>query len=200
MRRWVIHLAFVTAAIAPSAGSDARKKPDPLPPLNARVHEFAKGSLGKPVGDGICITLAVEALREAGAKRFPLRDPKGDYTWGEPVPDLSDALPGDILQFRDAVFHGQRSLGGGKRTRWHQEYPHHTAIVAKVERGGNLITIYHQNVATQGRDESEKGNVQETELRMDSLQKGGWIKAYRPVPPDPAPVRKPFIEDDGPGR
>ena len=108
-------------------------------------------------------------------------------------------MPGDILQFRDAVFQGQRSLGGGKRTRWHDEYSHHTAVVAKVERGGKLITILHQNVATKGRDESSKGNVQESELRMESLQKGGWVKAYRPVPADPPRVRRPFIEDNEPG-
>ena len=192
MRRSVLML--VASAVALGAGP--QKKPDPLPPLNAKVHEFARGSLGKPVGDGICITLAVEALREAGARRFPFNDPKGDYTWGEPVLDLKDALPGDILQFRDAVFQGQRSLGGGKRTRWHDEYPHHTAIVARVERDGKLITILHQNVTTKGRDEAEKGNVREGELRMESLQKGGWVKAYRPVPSDPPRIRRPFIEDE----
>jgi hypothetical protein len=170
---------------AASLGLGPRQKkvePPPLPPLNEKVVEFARSNLGEPVGDGICITLAVEALREAGAKRASFRDAKGDYEWGELVPDLKDALPGDILQFRDAVFKGQRSLGKGRTTRWHQEYPHHTAIVAKVERGGKLITIYHQNVVTRGQDESEKGKVQEGELRMESLQKGGWVKAYRPIP------------------
>ena len=194
MRRSILLLV----ASAVSLGAGPQKKPDPLPPLNAKVYEFARANLGKPVGDGVCITLAVEALREAGAKRFPF-DRKGDYTWGEPVPDLKDALPGDILQFRDAIFQGQRSLGGGRRTRWHDEYLHHTAVVAKVERGGKLITILHQNVVAKGRDESEKGNVQESELRMESLQKGGWVKAYRPLAADPPRIRKPFIEDDGPG-
>jgi hypothetical protein len=177
---WVL----VVLAVALVVVANADEKPEPLPPLNEKVFEFAKGNLGKPVGDGVCITLAVEALREAGAKRGSFRDPNGDYTWGDPVPDLKDALPGDILQFRDAVFQGQRSLGRGRTTRWHAEYPHHTAIVAKVERQGKLITIYHQNVATKGKDETEKGKVQEGELRMESLQKGGWVKAYRPVSPD----------------
>jgi hypothetical protein len=191
MRRSV--LILIVAAMAVGAGPD--KKPEPLPPLNAKVHEFAKGSLGKPVGDGVCITLAVEALKAAGARRYPF-DRSGDYTWGEPVAEIKDALPGDILQFRDAVFHGQRPLGGGRTIWWHQEYPHHTAIVARVERGGKIVTIYHQNVATKGQAESEKGNVQEGELRMDSLQKGGWIKAYRPVPGTSPPPRRPFLEED----
>jgi hypothetical protein len=190
MRRSVLILVGFTVLAAPGAGP--QKKPDPLPPLNEKVFEFAKANLGKRVGDGICITLAVEALQEAGARRASFREPNGDYIWGEPVPDLKDARAGDILQFRDAVFQGQRSLGRGKTTRWHQEYPHHTAIVARVEREGKLITIYHQNVATKGRDEAEKGTVQEGELRMESLQKGGWVKAYRPVP-------KTFVADDGAG-
>jgi hypothetical protein len=193
MRRSV--LILIVCSVGLCAGAD--KKPEPLPPLNAKVHEFAKASLGKPVGDGVCITLAVEALKEAGAKSFPF-DRTGDYIWGDLVPNFKDALPGDILQFRDAVFRGQRSIGGGKTYRWFAEYPHHTAIIAKVEQGGKLITIYHQNVATKGKDESEKGNVQEGELRMDSLQKGGWVKAYRPIPAPPP--KKPFSQDDDPAR
>ena len=179
-------------------GAASDRKPEPLPPLNAKVHGFAKASLGKPVGDGICITLAVEALEASGAKRATFRETNGDYVWGAIVPDLKDTLPGDILQFRDAVFHGQRTIGGGKTQKWHQEFPHHTAIVAKVERDGNLIRIYHQNVTTKGRSESGKGNVQEGELRMESFQKGGWIKAYRPVPAEEAPARKPIFEGDEP--
>ncbi len=192
--------AFLIAAIA--AGPAPEKKagpppPPPLPPLNAKVVDFARANLGKPVGDGICITLAVEALREAGARPTPFNITSGDYVWGGPVEDLKDALPGDILQFRDAVFHGRRPIGRGRTATWHQEYPHHTAVVAKVEQGGKLLTVLHQNVDQQGRPESEKGTVQEGTLRMESLQKGGWVKAYRPLPADPP--RRPFAEDD-PGR
>ena len=113
---------------------------------------------------------------------------------------LKDVLPGDILQFRDAVFLGKRATGKRRWVSWHQEYPHHTAIVSKVEQGGKLVTVLHQNVAIQGRDESKKGSVQETELRMDSIQKGGWVRAYRPAPPDPSERRRPFGEVDDPGR
>ena len=193
-------LGLVCIALAVSLGAGPRqgpgKKPEPrpLPPLNAKVVDFARSNLGKPVGDGICVTLAIEALREAGARRASFRDPKGDYQWGEPVLDFKDVLPGDILQFRDAVFDGRRTTGR-RTTTWHAEYPHHTAIVARVERNGQLIAIYHQNVAIKGKSEAEKGKVQEAELRMESLQKGGWIKAYRPAPRDPTPI----LEAEGPG-
>jgi hypothetical protein len=58
---------------------------------------------GKKVGDGQCISLAVEALRYAGAKRYPF-DPSGDYVWGRPVASFKEALPGDIIG--DNLFHG----------------------------------------------------------------------------------------------
>ncbi len=188
---------LLIAALATAGPPDGKAGPPTLPPLNARVEAFARSNLGKPVGDGICITLAVEALRSAGAKAFPF-DPGGDFIWGEPVDDYKDVLPGDILQFRDAVFRGTRTIGRNRRERWHHDYPHHTAIVARVDQGGKLIAIYQQNVSLQGRDEAEKGNVREAVLRMDSLQKGGRVKAYRPVAPDPP--RGPMPGDDGPGR
>jgi len=194
MRRSALILLIVAASAGPGPGPGKKPEPPPpLPPLNARVADFARASLGKPVGDGVCITLAVEALRAAGARPAPFNIPSGDYVWGQPVEDIKDTLPGDLLQFRDAVFRGKRSLGRTRYETWHYEYPHHTAIVAKVEQAGKLVTILHQNVALDGRPEAEKGNVKEGILRMDSLQKGGWVRAYRPVPADPP--RRPFAED-----
>lgn len=190
MPSWSLALACLNLAYT----APGEEKLAPLPPLNQKVVEFARSNLGKPVGDGVCITLAVEALREADARRVSFRDLSGDYVWGELVPDFKDVLPGDILQFRDAVFQGQRSIGRGRTLRWRQDYPHHTAIVARVERGGKTLSIYHQNVAVQGRPESEKGNVSEGELRMDSLQKGGWVRAYRPVARGEIPARRPFAD------
>jgi hypothetical protein len=194
-------ILIIAACCWLALGAAPQKKlatPPPLPPLNQKVVDFARKNLGKPVGNGICITLAKDALEAAGAKRSNFREPNGDYVWGELVPDFKDVLPGDILQFRDASFKGQKSLGGGRKATWFATYDHHTAVVAKVERGGRLITIYQQNVAVQGKDESEKGNVQEAELRMESLQKGGWIKAYRPVPLDPDNEIKDFDSKDNP--
>lgn len=155
----------------------------PLPPLNAKVVEFARGHLGEPVGDGICVSLAVEALRAAGAEHRPAVDPAGrpgDYAWGEPVPDLRDVLPGDILQFRDAVFAGVRHVRN-RRESWNDSYPHHTAVVISTAEQGRLITICHQNVVQRGEDPARVGRAREGTLRMNSMQKGGYLRAYRPV-------------------
>ena len=180
-----IATALLVAVGLVAAAPPAKKKadaPPPLPPLNAKVVEFARANLGKPVGDGVCITLAADALKAAGARPVNFGDREGNYIWGRLVPDFQDVLPGDILQFRDAVFQGKRFVSKTRWVSWHQTYPHHTAVVARVAEGGKLITIWHQNVAQEGRPDTEKGNVQEGELRMDSLQKGGWVKAYRPEP------------------
>ncbi len=190
LQPWLVPALVCILSIAPAHSGEPRA---PLPPLNAKVAEFVRSHLGEPVGDGICITLAVEALRAAGAKPWPLSDPAGEYAWGEPIPDLKDVMPGDILQFRDAVFSGSRTVGGNRRVTWHETYPHHTAVVVGTEEKGRLITIYHQNVATKGEDPSKVGNVRSAVLRMNSLQKGGSIRAYRPVP---VPVVG--IEDDAP--
>ncbi len=186
MRRWFVPLLLALGSIA-AGPPPAKKKPEPppLPPLNAKVVDFARAHVGRPVGDGICITLAAEALKVAGARPVRFGDREGNYTWGRLVDDPKDVLPGDILQFRDAVFDGKRYVTRRRYVTWHQEYPHHTAVVVKVEDGGKTLTVLHQNVALEGRPESEKGNVKENELRMDSLQKGGWVKAYRPEPPAP---------------
>ena len=172
---------LMVVCLIPTAGPPGNP-PATLPPLNARVSEFARSHLGEPVGDGICITLAVEALRASGARPVPLSDPRGEYVWGKPIADLRTVLPGDILQFRDVVFSGSRSVGKNRRIRWHETYPHHTAIVAGTEENGRLITIYHQNVAVAGEDPARVGQVRAAVLRMNSLQPGGQIHAYRPIP------------------
>ena len=177
-------LCFVTlwlSAGASGAGGPIRAVAPPLPPLNAKVAEFARSHVGEPVGDGICITLAIEALRASGARQFPLDDPSGEYAWGDPVANFKDVLPGDILQFRNAVFAGSRSNGHGLKTNYRDTYPHHTAIVVKVAEKGLVITIAHQNVAVKGEDHAQAGRVREANLHMVSLQKGGQVRAYRPV-------------------
>ncbi len=156
-----------------------------LPPLNEKVLTYAREQVGQRVGDGSCATLAIAALKASGAKAYPDSRAEGGLVWGEPVASFQEALPGDILQFENAVFHGRQNLAGGRWISWHHEYPHHTAIVSRVAQRGKVFAILQQNVTItwkgQEPDEAAKG-VQETTLRLDSLRKGGSLKLYRPVP------------------
>ena len=97
----LVVLAWVAAVVALDLAATLPEAP--IPPLNQKVLEFARDRLGEKVADGQCLSLAVEPLRYAGAKRCPF-DPSGDYVWGRPVASFKEALPGDILQFRNAVF------------------------------------------------------------------------------------------------
>jgi hypothetical protein len=172
----------VAAVLALTLAAPAPAEP-PIPALNEKVAEFARTQLGKKVGDGECTALALAALRHAGAQRFPLSRRHGDFVWGRLVDHPSDALPGDILQFRNAVFQGKRWVTKRRWVTWHHEYPHHTAIVASVGERGKVLTILHQNTGAPGTDEDRKRLVQEGTIRMDSLQEGGWVRIYRPVAP-----------------
>lgn len=179
-----------------TAGLIAAAPREPLPDLNRKVAEFAESQRGRKVGDGVCVTLAVEALKSANAKRFRLNRADGDYVWGRRVEDFKDALPGDILQFRDAEFKGKKFITRRRWISWHESYPHHTAIVSGTKDGGKTLTILHQNVGPKDADEAAKQIVQEGTLRMDSLQKGGWVRIYRPIDAkDPGPALPPTPPD-----
>jgi hypothetical protein len=179
--------AWVAAAVALTLAAAAPKVP--IPPLNQKVLEFARERIGKKVADGQCLSLAVEALRYAGAKRYPF-DPSGDFVWGRPVASFKEALPGDILQFRNAVFEGKRWITKRRWVSWHHEYPHHTAIVAEVREGGRVVAILHQNVGAHDADDATKQVVQEASIRPESLQAGGAVAIYRPVARDEGEIRR----------
>ena len=157
--------------------------------------EFARDRIGEKVGNGDCLSLAVEALRYAGAKRYPF-DPSGDFVWGRPVASFKEALPGDILQFRNAVFQGKRWITKRRWVSWHHEYPHHTAIVSEIREGGRVVAILHQNVGAHDADEATKQVVQEASIRPESLQDGGAVAIYRPVVRDE--TENPEIRHDVP--
>ncbi|SIN73379.1 hypothetical protein SAMN05444166_0518 [Singulisphaera sp. GP187] len=183
LSRWPQASLVLSFTFAIGLFGAAPAKPPTLPILNQKVAEFAEAQRGKKVGDGSCVTLAVEALRSANAKRFRLNRADGDYVWGQRVDDFKDALPGDILQFRDAEFKGKKYLTRRRWISWHESYPHHTAIVSGASDGGKVLTVLHQNVGPQGADDDVKQIVQQGTLRIDSLQKGGWVRIYRPVEP-----------------
>jgi glyoxylase-like metal-dependent hydrolase (beta-lactamase superfamily II) len=187
-----IVLAWVTAVVVVELAAMAPAPP--IPPLNQKVLAFASERIGEKVADGQCTSLAAEALRYAGAKRYPF-EPSGDFVWGRRVPSFKEALPGDILQFRNAVFQGKRWISKRRWVSWHHEYPHHTAIVQEVREGGRFVEILHQNVGSPDADEATKQIVQKASIRPESLQQGGAVAIYRPVARDEA--EKPDIRHNG---
>jgi hypothetical protein len=148
-----------------------------LDPLNEKVVEFARSRLGQRVGDGECSALATEALRYAGAT------PRGHgRRWGEELPSVREARPGDILQFEDAVFVRRRLRPDGALVTLEARYPRHTAIVSGVRgRGkGVIVTILHQNAGIAGGDDEDLKVVQRWTINLAEM-KSGTLKAYRPV-------------------
>ena len=179
-RRLVVGLALALILASPLQGDTPAKRKTPapvLPPLNQGVLDVAREQLGRKVGDGQCTSLATEALGRVGARRYPW-DPNGDFVWGRPVASFKEALPGDVVQFRDAVFEGKRWVTKRRWVSWHQEYPHHTAIVSAVRDSGFEVVFIHQNV---GADDAANV-VREDAIRPRSLKDGGKLWIYRPEP------------------
>ncbi len=153
--------------------------------LGDKVVAYCAAQNGKQVGTGDCAPLADEALRAAGAKpRGPDSPNPGDYTWGQQVFHLEragglprtagnflDVRPGDVIQFRDTKWSG---LGPGG-VYW-VALPHHTAVVAGVDRVGLTVRVFHQNF-------TGKKFVTVGDIRLKDL-KEGWVRFYRPVPAD----------------
>jgi hypothetical protein len=126
-----------------------------------KIVTYAAGERGKTVGSGECWELANAALGKAGGQSsadFGPTDDDADYVWGDPVANLKDVLPGDILQFRDYVITvtvtTEASWNDGAE--WSDTQvkevsrPHHTAIVS-ANQGNGVLTIYEQNVEPLGR-------------------------------------------------
>jgi hypothetical protein len=186
-------LAVLAGVLGLARATEAEDE-DEVPGLNRKVVTFAREHVGRKVGNGLCTSLASEALRFAGA-RPPLWNPDGDFVWGRPVGSFREAMTGDVLQFRDAVFQGKRWVTKRRWESWSHTYPHHTAIVADVRERGRVVTVLHQNIGPAGTTDERKQVVSETTIRPESLQKGGKVWIYRPVPPeDPfRPIDPEFI-------
>src|SRR5882672_5968666 len=177
MRLRALHLILACVIVATMAAA-----PAPQQNLGEKVVAFCQEHKGQQVGDGECATLANHALRAAGAKgRGPDLPGKGDYTWGtqifyiegqENTPKSEgkafDIKPGDIIQLRDVKFKGRRPGGTYSMT-----FPHHTAIVAGVEEGGQVVHIFHQNFGG-------KKTVMNATYKLADL-KEGWLRFYRPT-------------------
>ncbi len=125
--------------------------------LNPKVLQWASGQVGKQIGAGECWDLANKALLQAGAgtsSDFGSMDADADYVWGDEVA-LKDALPGDILQYRDYEMTTTTTtdVTFADGTGWsdvddpHTEtigHPHHTSILSKNPGTGG-ITVLEQN-------------------------------------------------------
>lgn len=122
---------------------------------NQKVVIWASGQVGQSVGAGECWDLAERALKQAGAGGSADFGPTGDdadYIWGTEVPDLKDAQPGDILQYRDYVMTTATTIdvtfddGSGyvRSAEETDERPHHTAIIATTP-GNGALTVLEQN-------------------------------------------------------
>ena len=164
-----------------AAGDDPAETVD----YNAKVAAFARSKIGEKVGDGDCSTLVQEALRDAGAKVLLSPAADGEYLWGEPLKSLKDVKPGDVLQFEKVKFQGRRRKlnedGSAILFVTTTSLPHHSAIVTAVGPKGKTITMLHQNGG--GPDGRPLKIVQETTLVVSEMQKGGSLKAYRPIAP-----------------
>ena len=124
-----------------------------------KIVTYAAGERGKTVGGGECWELANAAPGKSGGQSSADLGPMGDdadYVWGDPVANLKDVLPGDILQFRDYVITVTTEASWSDGAEWSDTQvkdvsrPHHTAIVS-ANQGNGVLTIYEQNVEPLGR-------------------------------------------------
>jgi hypothetical protein len=157
--------------------------------INQSIVIYAEGKLGKTVGRGECWDLAENALQHAGATTSrdlgPITD-DADYVWGDKFNDPKDAVPGDIIQFRDwTVSFEQKTIysfrDGTKATypvtERPQYRPHHTAIVRRSIDGHGVLLTYEQHVLPL------KDKVQRKELytRDTVLEESGIEDHVNPV-------------------
>lgn len=118
--------------------------------LNQQVVNWARGKIGQHVGSGECWDLADRALRGAGASSSTTTGAQDDYFWGTEVA-LTNAVPGDILQFRNYVVTTKTTTaatfadGSGYVDTQDSlaERPHHTAIVEAVTPRALVVPEQH---------------------------------------------------------
>jgi len=179
--RWPAVLAVVTAVGWALSAPGANRRPVPdLPPANAAVLRFCEDNVGKKVGDGQCAALVNQALSAADAQSVATND-DGDLSYGTPVENLDDVLPGDVVRFRDATV-VYRTPAGVKMVR---SFPDHAAVVAR-NKGAGRLDLYEQNVATPGSTAERQAKTRKLALDLRGLVKGD-VRFYRPVPREPAP-------------
>jgi hypothetical protein len=143
--------------------------------INDQVVQFARSKVGQKVGNGDCAALASEALRSAGARR---RGP----AWGDELPSVAEARPGDVLVFEDTVFVRTRVRRDGAVETLTARSAHHVAIVASVRGRGRraVLTVLQQNVGFEGTPEAEAKVVRAGTINLAEMKRG-TLRVYRPV-------------------
>jgi hypothetical protein len=151
-----------------------------VPALNAKLLAYAKANIGKKIGDGECTTLVNTGYQAVGARRDPPFGPNVDYIWGTPIRDRTKVLPGDVIQFRDAVFKTQKK-SGNTITIYTFRLPHHTAIVSEARNSGAAFVILNQNSSDSTMGAAADLKVKSSFIKMADLQTGGKLWFYRPI-------------------
>ena len=139
-----------------------KQRQQPRLTTNQQIVVWVQGQLGKTVGKGECWDLAEQALKQAGAQTSNDLGPvekDTDYIWGEPINDVKDVGPGDILQFRDYVvtttIKTEYSFSDGsglvETTEDTAERGHHTAIVNGKLDGDGAVKTLEQHVRPRGK-------------------------------------------------
>ncbi len=191
----VMGFAFTSGAQTAPRPSDSASAPrtqaqpaeTPIPALNTRLLQFCKVRLGQTVGSGECADLVEQGIEAIGAHPRGADYPNsGDYVWGVLVcsvqaingqhiteigaaGDNGKVKPGDVIQFRDALFQGRIPHG----TYW-VRLDHHTAVVEKVSDDGASCQVLEQN-------SNGRRYVIESTLNIPDLR-AGWLRVYRPAP------------------
>ncbi len=137
--------------------------------LNQSVLIWTLGKVGQRVGNGESHALADIALQKAGARSlvdFGLTGDDDDLIWGFEIPSPKDALPGDILQYRDylqrtiastqSLFKGDVDFLSDSVTEAVIDHELHTSIV-KTNPGNGILTVLEQNDG--GNDEVVKSTA-----------------------------------------
>lgn len=166
MRQSLAATLFLGAMATTCFLTYARGEEKELPELNRKVLKFAEDNLGQMVAKGECWVLAAEALTRAGAQR-PGSNGVPIYVFGRKLKTDETILPGDVVQLEKAKF-----VEKTRNQTFTQTFPHHTAIVAKVE--GKNISLLHQNYGG-------KRTVSTGKINLDAHVEG-TVEFFRPQP------------------
>lgn len=182
MSRLLVVCLGLSLLAASTSAQEGEAKPSKT---NLKIEKFARDRLGKKVGDGECTSLAIAALKSVRAKTtydYGISGLDKDYKWGRLLKDPAEALPGDIVQFRDVVTVTKtvtKTAEGTTTRTMTRNYPHHTAIVAK-NLGKGQFQLLEQNAGEAGATEEEKRKVQQNGFDLAGKSEGKvWV--YRPV-------------------